>query len=62
MSIQMMFIAKSHDTLGAFVRLLMGMGDHMSSEMRISFEGFSTKRLFADEGSVILMSLINVSQ
>jgi hypothetical protein len=33
MPIEMVFVSESHDTKSAFKAFLVGMGDHMSSEM-----------------------------
>jgi hypothetical protein len=58
----MVFISESHDTKSAFKAFLVGMGDHMSSEMWIPFEIFTTIRLRADKRAVIRVFLIDMSE
>lgn len=57
-----MLVSESHNALSALMRFLMGMWNDMSSKMRVPFEGFSTAWLFAYEGTVILMSLTDMSE
>ena len=61
MSIKVVFVSESHDTKSTFEAFLMGMGDHVSSEMRISFEGFTTIRLSTDKWSFILVFFTDMS-
>ena len=57
----MMLISKGHDTLLTFVVLFIGMRDHVSFQMRTSFESFIAALLFADILSMVRMSLAHVS-
>ena len=61
MSIKVVLVSKSHYTNSAFETFLMGMGDHMPSEMRIPFEGFTTIRLSTDKRSFVLVFFTDMS-
>ncbi len=62
MSIKVMFVSESHNTNCAFEAFLMGVGDHVSSKMRIPFECFTTVGLGADKGAFFRVFLTDVSK
>ena len=61
MSIKVVLVSESHYTKSAFETFLMGMGDHVPSEMRIPFEGFPTIRLSTDKRSFVLVFFTDMS-
>jgi len=58
--IKMVFVAKSHNALATFMRLLVSMRYCMSFQMCISFEYFLTAFEIAGISSLILMSLFDM--
>ena len=62
MPIEMVFVAKSHDTKSALEAFFVGVGDQMSSEMGISFEGFAAIGFSADKRAIVRVFLVDVSE
>ena len=61
MTIQMMFVTKTHDAVSAFETFYVAVWDHVSFEMWASFEGFVAVFLFACVGPDFCMAFGHVT-